>query len=110
MKLKTTFMSVCINHPDRSGTSRCSTCHKPICSDCVVKLSGSVFCSQICHDNAARFNANFKPDHGPGFFGRLKNTIVSFVGMAAVAAVVVVILAKVLKIDFFINLLKKVGL
>lgn len=103
-------MSVCINHPDRAGTSRCVTCHKPICNACVVKVSGTVFCSQVCADNAARYNANFRPDRGPGFFGRLKNTVISIVGLAVVSAVAVVLCAKVLKIDFCISLLKKFGL
>ena len=102
--------SVCINHPDRAGTARCSTCHKPICNSCVVEIDGAIYCSKNCADNAARFRANFRPETGPGFFGRLKNLIISIVGMAVVAAIAVVIFAKVLKIDFFINLLKKVGL
>ena len=102
--------SVCIKHPDRVATARCSTCHKPICDDCVVEVSGAKFCSKTCADNAARFQAKFRPEPSPGFFSKLKNLIISLVGMALVAAVTVVLLAKVAKIDFFVTLLKKFGL
>ena len=103
-------MSICVNHTSRAATARCSSCHKPICDECVVKESGTVFCSQACAVNAARFNANFKPDRGPGFFGSIKNMIVSLVGLAFVLAVGVAICAYVLKIGFFVNLLKSIGL
>ena len=76
----------------------------------MVEISGTIFCSETCAENAARFNANFRHDRGPGFFGKLKGMIVSLVGLASVAAVLVAIGAKVLKLDFCINLLKKVGL
>jgi len=103
-------MSVCLNHTDRPANTRCSACHKPICNSCVVEISGAIYCSKACAENAARFNANYRPDRGPGFFGQIKNLIVSIVGLAVVATVAVFIFAKVLKIDFFITLLKKFGL
>ena len=99
--------SICVNHTSRAATQRCVSCHKPICDECIVESSGNVYCSQVCADNAARYNARFKPDAGPGIFGKLKNLILSLVGLAAIAAVVVLICAKVLKIQFFIDLLKK---
>ena len=103
-------MSVCVNHTDRQATSRCSSCHKPICNDCIIKDSGSVFCSEKCVEGAARFNKNFKPDTGPGFFGQIKNWIVGLVGLAFVLAIGAGICAYVFKIQFFVNLLKKYGL
>lgn len=102
--------SVCIKHPDRVATARCTTCHKPVCDSCVVEISGSKYCSKTCADNAARFQATFRPERSPGFFSKLTNLIISLVGMALVAAVAIVLLAKVAKIDFFVNLLKKFGL
>ncbi len=102
-------MSVCVNHPDRAGTARCMCCHKPICNVCVVEDSGKTFCSQTCIENTARFR-NFRPVRGPGFFGRLWGLIVSLGGLVLIAGILLAIGAKVLKIDFCINLLKKIGL
>ena len=103
-------MSVCVNHTNREATSRCTSCHKPSCDDCIVKADGAVYCSSRCAEAAAKFNKNFKPEQGPGFFGNLKNTIVGLVGLAFLAAVVVFIGAKVLNIGLFKSLLKIVGL
>jgi len=103
-------MSVCVNHTSRPATTRCSSCHKPICNSCVVEDGGKVFCSQMCIENTIRFSQNFRPDRGPGFFGSIKNLIVSLIGLAFVLAVIVVICAKVLNIGFFVNLLKSIGL
>ncbi len=30
------------------GLPRCLTCHKPVCSDCAVRMAGSVFCGRVC--------------------------------------------------------------
>lgn len=102
--------SVCINHTDRAGTSRCSTCHKPICAECVQKSGGAVFCSQRCIEGAERFNKNFKPERGPGFFASFKNMLVGLIGLAFVSVVAVLVLAYGLKIQYFVDLLKKFGL
>ena len=103
-------MSVCVNHPERNATARCSSCHKPICGDCVVQDGGSVFCSQKCAEGAARFYARYKPDRGPGLFTKLKNVVVSLVALAILIAAAVAVCAYVFKIPFFVNLLKKYGL
>lgn len=103
-------MSVCVNHPNREAASRCSSCHKPICDSCIVKSDGSDFCSNACQQNAARFNKNFKPDTGGGFFQRMKNTLIGIVGLAVVGAIAVFVCAKVLKIAFFVKLLNSFGL
>ena len=43
--------SVCLNHPDRPAVSRCTTCFKPICGECIVRAHGEEFCSRQCADN-----------------------------------------------------------
>jgi hypothetical protein len=43
--------SVCLNHPDSPATTRCTTCFKPICADCVVRAEGEDFCSEVCKAN-----------------------------------------------------------
>jgi len=103
-------MSICVNHTDRQATTRCSTCHKPICDDCTQQSDGKIFCSQFCIEGAARFQKNFKPDSGPGFFEKLKNYILALVGLAAIFAVLVYIGGKIMKIGFCIKLLNMVGL
>ena len=41
--------SVCLNHPDRPASTRCTVCFKPVCSECAIMAAeGSVFCSQEC--------------------------------------------------------------
>ncbi len=27
---------------------RCGVCRKPVCADCLVRMSGGVFCGRIC--------------------------------------------------------------
>jgi len=102
-------MSICVNHTSRTATTRCSSCHKPICDDCVIKANGSVFCSQKCVEGAARF-ANFNAHGGPGFFTKLKNTIVGLVGLVVVLAVGVFICGRFLHVGFCNDLLKLFGL
>jgi hypothetical protein len=43
--------SVCLNHPDRPAATRCTTCFKPICAECVVRAHGEEFCSSQCSAN-----------------------------------------------------------
>lgn len=45
--------SVCLNHPDTPAVTRCATCSKPICKQCIVSKNGSSYCSRQCADNAA---------------------------------------------------------
>ena len=39
---------VCLNHPDVSAISRCTSCFKPICRSCIVMRKGMDFCSDLC--------------------------------------------------------------
>ena len=103
-------MSVCVNHPDRAATARCGSCHKPICGDCVVHSAGSVFCSQKCAEGAARFKERFRPYNGPGLLARIRALISWLFGLAVLLAVVVAVCAYGLKLPFFVQLLKKIGL
>ena len=47
-------MPVCLNHTEIEATCRCTTCFKPLCSDCVVRRDRHVFCSPQCLDNYLR--------------------------------------------------------
>ncbi len=103
-------MSVCLNHTDRPANTRCSACHKPICNECIVMDTGAIYCSQACAQGAARFRGKYVPEERPGFFARLASYCTSLLGLAFVVSIVVVVGAYGLKIPFFINLLKKIGL
>jgi len=46
--------SVCLNHPDRPATERCTVCFKPICGECAVRSGQAAFCSQTCSGNYER--------------------------------------------------------
>ena len=47
-------MPVCLNHPDREASTRCVTCFKPLCSDCVLRSGRKVYCSEECLQNDRR--------------------------------------------------------
>jgi hypothetical protein len=102
--------SICVNHTDRPATSRCSSCHKPICNDCIVRDAGEVFCSNACAVNAARFHARYKGDDGPGFFGRIKNFFVTILVLAVLAAIGLAVAGYYFKIGFAVKLLQSLGL
>jgi len=42
---------VCLNHPGRPATTRCETCFKPLCDECVIEEGGKHFCSETCAQN-----------------------------------------------------------
>ena len=39
---------VCVNHPHTTAASRCVTCFKPLCRECVMKRNAQDFCSDEC--------------------------------------------------------------
>lgn len=44
---------VCLNHTDRDAVTRCETCFKPLCDECVIARNDIDFCSGTCADNYA---------------------------------------------------------
>lgn len=97
----------CINHTDRAATARCSSCHKPICAECVVESGGAAYCSQRCAEGAARFYARYQGIPADSIFSKLKNLILSLLGLAILLALALAIGAYVLKIPFCVELTKK---
>jgi hypothetical protein len=45
---------VCLTHPDRAAVSRCETCFKPLCEECIQHEGGKHFCSSTCVENFAQ--------------------------------------------------------
>ncbi len=43
-------MAVCLRHPERSATTHCVNCFKPLCAGCVIRRGREVFCSGRCRD------------------------------------------------------------
>lgn len=39
---------VCLNHTNVPAVSKCETCSKPLCEDCILEVLGSHFCSERC--------------------------------------------------------------
>lgn len=53
---------VCLNHTDRVAVTRCETCFKPLCDECVVSRNDIDFCSGTCAENYAA-SADRMADH-----------------------------------------------
>ena len=43
---------VCMNHTDREAESRCISCFKPICDECIIRYKGQNYCSDECAEGA----------------------------------------------------------
>jgi hypothetical protein len=56
--------SVCLNHPDRPATARCTVCFKPVCEECLIRDGAAGFCSQVCADNYGRTKGTVDAWHG----------------------------------------------
>jgi hypothetical protein len=39
---------VCLNHTNVRAVTRCETCFRPLCAECVVEADGRHFCSEKC--------------------------------------------------------------
>ncbi|OVE81809.1 hypothetical protein BVY04_02395 [bacterium M21] len=48
---------VCPNHPEIDAVSRCTTCFKPLCAECILCTGGLDFCSDQCSTNHFTTNA-----------------------------------------------------
>ncbi|MFA5203156.1 MAG: hypothetical protein WC708_02015 [Lentisphaeria bacterium] len=44
-------MAVCLRHPERTATTHCVSCFKPMCAGCVIRRGREVFCSTRCRDD-----------------------------------------------------------
>ena len=65
---------VCLNHTNVQAVSRCTTCMKPICSECIVNINNDHFCSQACGENHIRTSAEisrFKSKEKSGLFKKI---------------------------------------
>ena len=51
-------MPVCLNHPEVEATTKCTTCFKPLCQECVVRRERHAYCSQQCLENHLRTSGN----------------------------------------------------
>jgi hypothetical protein len=43
---------VCLNHTSVPAVSRCETCFKPLCEECILEIEGRHFCSEKCAENS----------------------------------------------------------
>ncbi len=43
---------VCLNHTSIPAVSRCETCFKPLCDNCILEVEGRHFCSEKCADDS----------------------------------------------------------
>ena len=48
---------VCLNHPQRPASARCSHCQKPVCAACVVSRDDTAYCSDACVQARAHFQS-----------------------------------------------------
>ncbi len=55
--------SVCLNHPDRPATARCTVCFKPVCAECLIRNDDGGFCSETCAANYARTRGSLDAWH-----------------------------------------------
>ncbi len=44
--------SHCLNHQGRLATTRCVSCLKPLCNDCIQPYEEGTFCGEECHEAA----------------------------------------------------------
>ena len=82
--------SVCLNHPNTPAVTRCATCGKPICSQCIVSKNGSSYCSAKCADSAASSDGRVKDvlaeKKRTNAKGTIRALIIFFLIVAAAAA------------------------
>jgi len=101
--------SFCVNHPSRAAGARCHTCHKPLCDECAIKEGANTFCSARCREGHEKFYAKYPDEGGGSFLRKLKSLVLLAVALAVIAGALYAG-AKIFKIEFCVELLKKVGL
>lgn len=94
----------CINHPHREAAARCLTCHKPVCSECVVTAANGTFCSELCRANYIAYQARKADLPRPGVWEKLKSLFFRLLTAALVAGLLLFVGAKILKIGFLSRL------
>ena len=67
---------VCLNHTSTPAVSRCTTCFKPICSNCIVQVNAEHFCSEACAENHIRTSADITRFKGKQKSGLFKKVII----------------------------------
>ncbi|MDP6115064.1 MAG: B-box zinc finger protein [Planctomycetota bacterium] len=103
--------AMCFTHHERPAKTRCRTCQKPVCSECIFSNSAGQFCSSEC----AEKTKNFQPCDdtqiiGGKMGGGVKALVKGVVGIVGLAAVAVFVGAKFLNIGIFKKILKMAGL
>ncbi len=70
---------VCPNHPEDTAVSRCASCFKPLCAQCIIKSNGDDFCSDQCATNFSQSKEHFaevtKRDKARKLKARIKKII-----------------------------------
>ncbi|GAB4321124.1 MAG: hypothetical protein Kow0059_15670 [Candidatus Sumerlaeia bacterium] len=86
-------MPVCLNHPERIAYTRCKTCGKPLCEECMITNDLGDFCSEKCSEQAARFQRRFPggtPQRREGLFGALSRAFWNTLGVLLALALLVI--------------------
>ena len=66
---------VCLNHSGSQAQTRCTTCMKPICGQCITEVNNDHFCSQNCAENHIRTSAEISRFKSKQKSGGLKKLI-----------------------------------
>jgi hypothetical protein len=100
----------CIVHHDRRATVRCITCHKPLCSECVVSTTDGSFCSHECAKKAEDFRGRFeKAKVGGSGIGKLFRAVVWVVVIIAALGIVNRFVWKIPALQPFLDKLPVIG-
>jgi len=82
---------VCLNHPDVPAATRCETCFKPLCEDCVILENGVQFCSDNCAQNYSQSGERLDDFNSQQRARRRRKRIRRFVTLVVIVVVAVVV-------------------
>lgn len=85
-------MAVCLRHPERSATTHCVNCFKPMCAGCVTRWGREVFCSGRCRDDHLHRTGQSGTRLHHEREGRRRRGVLTAVVMVTVAVVIAIIL------------------
>ena len=82
---------VCLNHTNVRAVTRCETCFRPLCAECIVEVDGRHFCSEKCAGDSTDKRGRIAALNGAN--AKTKNTafikniviLVILIGIAAAA-------------------------